>query len=113
MAAGSSARAVREPGAGQRSSIFLQGSLIRSGRKRGPDVWQFRWADKGPFGKRIYRRRVIGTVCQYADAESARKSVAGLLRKLNANALQRCHLPMTIAEVCDHFMAAQFASGEE
>jgi len=57
-----------------------QGSLIRSGRKRGPDVWQFRWADKGPFGKRIYRRRVIGTVCQYADAEAARKSVAGLLR---------------------------------
>ena len=116
-----------------------QGSLIRSGRKRGPDVWQFRWADKGPLGKRIYRRRVIGTVCQYADAESARKSVAGLLRELNANALQRCHLPMTVAEVCDHFiqrelnkeniwrshstkktykaylrvMAAQFGSGEE
>lgn len=81
-----------------------QGSLIRSGRKRGPDVWQFRWADKGPSGKRIYRRRVIGTVCQYADAESARKSVTGLLRELNANALQRCHLPMTIAEVCDHFI---------
>jgi len=81
-----------------------QGSLIRSGRKRGPDVWQFRWADKGPFGKRIYRRRVIGTVCQYADAEAARKSVAGLLRELNANALQRCHLPMTIAEMCDHFI---------
>jgi hypothetical protein len=44
-----------------------QGSLIKSGRKRGPDVWQFRWADKGPFGKRIYRRRVIGTVFQYTD----------------------------------------------
>jgi integrase len=59
---------------------------------------------KGLFGKRIYRRRVIGTVGQYADAESARKSVAGLLRELNANALQRCHLPMTIAEVCNHFI---------
>ena len=56
-----------------------QGSLIRSGRKRGPDVWQFRWGDKGPFGKRICRQRVFGTVCQYADVESARKSVAGLL----------------------------------
>src|SRR5439155_3386159 len=61
-------------------------------------------AAKGPFGKRIYRRRVIGTVFQYADAESASKSVAGLLRELNTNALQRCHLPMTIAEVCDHFI---------
>ncbi len=53
------------------------GSLIRSGRKRGPDVWQFRWADRGPYGKRICRKRVIGTVCQYPDQDSARK--AGVL----------------------------------
>lgn len=25
-----------------------QGSLIRSNRKRGPAVWQFRWADRSP-----------------------------------------------------------------
>lgn len=81
-----------------------QGSLIRSARKRGPDVWQFRWADRGPRGKRIYRKRVIGTACQYPDADSARKAVTGLLRELNRNAFQRCHLPMTIAEVCDHFI---------
>ena len=77
-----------------------QGSLIRRHRKRGPDVWQFRWADRGPFGKRIYRRRVIGTVCQYPDADSARKSVAGLLTEINTNGVKRSALPMTIAEVC-------------
>jgi hypothetical protein len=33
------------------------GSLIRSGRKRGPDVWQFRWADRAPYGKRIYGKK--------------------------------------------------------
>jgi hypothetical protein len=27
-----------------------QGSLIRSNRKRGPGVWQFRWAERGPQG---------------------------------------------------------------
>src|SRR6267143_334960 len=81
-----------------------QGSLIRSARKRGPDVWQFRWADRGLYGKRIYRKRVIGTACQYADADSARRAVTGLLREINANVFQRCHLPMTIAEVCDHFV---------
>ena len=81
-----------------------QGSLIRSARKRGPDVWQFRWADRGPYGKRIYRKRVIGIACQYADADSVRRAVTGLLREINANVLQRCHLPMTIAEVCDHFV---------
>lgn len=81
-----------------------QGSLIRSSRKRGPDVWQFRWADRGSYGKRIYRKRVIGTACQYPDADCARKAVTGLLREINANDLWRCHLPMTIAEVCDHFV---------
>jgi integrase len=87
-----------------------KGSLIRSCRKRGPDVWQFRWADKGPFGKRIYRRRVIGTVCQYADAESARKSVAGLLTEITTNAFKRYALPMIIAEVCDHFIQRELTN---
>src|ERR1700731_3334059 len=86
-----------------------QGSLIRTYRKRGPDVWQFRWADRGPFGKRIYRRRVIGTVCQYPEADSARKAVTGLVRERNAKDLQRCQLPMTIAEVCDHFVQRELS----
>ena len=48
------------------------GSLIRSSRKRGRDVWQFRWADRGPHRKRIYRKRVIGTICQYPNADAGR-----------------------------------------
>jgi hypothetical protein len=52
------------------------GSLIKSDRKRGPDVWQFRWAERGPQGRRIYRKRVIGTVFQYSDAEGSH-GVAG------------------------------------
>lgn len=86
-----------------------QGSLIRSGRKRGPDVWQFRWADRGPDGKRIYRKRVIGTVCQYPDTDAARKAVTGLLREINPNPLQRCPIPMTIAEICDHFIQRELS----
>jgi len=86
-----------------------QGSLIRSGRKRGPDVWQFRWADKGPHGKRIYRKRVIGTVSQYPDSDSARRAVAGLLREVNRNALKSCQHPMTVAELCDHFVHRELA----
>lgn len=80
-----------------------QGRLIKSNRKRGPDVWQFRWAERGPQGKRIYRKRVIGTVCQYSDADSARKAVTGLLAEINSRDLRRGSLAMTVAEVCDHF----------
>jgi integrase len=87
-----------------------QGSLIRSSRKRGPDVWQFRWADRGPYGKRIYRKRLIGTVCEYPDAESARTSVKALLREVNSNPLQRFPPPMTVAEVCEHFTQRELAN---
>lgn len=87
-----------------------QGSLIRGGRKRGPDVWQFRWADRGPYGKRIYRKRVIGTVCQYPDPASARKAVTGLLREINTKAHQPFTLPMTVLELCDHFTQRELAT---
>jgi integrase len=80
-----------------------QGSLIKSIRKRGPDVWQFRWAERGPQGKRIYRKRVIGTVCQYSDADSARTAVTGLLTEINSNGLRRDPFPLTVKEVCNHF----------
>ena len=87
-----------------------QGSLIRSGRKRGPDVWQFRWADRGPNGKRIYRKRVIGTVCQYPEADSARKAVMGLLREICPNPLQGSSFSITISELCDHFVQRELSN---
>jgi integrase len=89
-----------------------KGSLIRSVRKRGPDVWQFRWADRGPYGKRIYRKRVIGTVCQYPEADSARKAVTGLLREISQNPLQRSPIPMTVAEASDHFIQRELTNDD-
>jgi len=32
------------------------------------------------------------------------KLLVGLVREVNANAFQRSYLPLTIAEVCDHFI---------
>ena len=87
-----------------------QGSLIRGRRKRGPDVWQFRWADRGHCGKRIYRKRVIGTVCEYPDVNSARASVTALVREINSNPLQRFPPPMTVAEVCEHFIQRELTN---
>jgi integrase len=64
------------------------GSLIRNNRKQGPDVWQFRWQEKGPHGKRVYRKRVIGTVEQYSDADAARRAVTGLVSEINTGDLR-------------------------
>jgi hypothetical protein len=56
-----------------------RGSLIRNSRKQGPDVWQFRCSEYNLQGERVYRKRVIGTVDQYSDADAARRAVAGLV----------------------------------
>ena len=53
---------------------------------------------------------MIGTVCQYADVESARKSVAGLLTEINGNGLKHFALRMTISEVCDHFIQRELTN---
>jgi len=60
-------------------------SLIMKKRKRGSDVWLLRWSDKSDSGRRIYRKRVIGTVEEFVDAGSARRAVASLVEKINGN----------------------------
>jgi integrase len=40
---------------------FQQGSLQRERRKKGPEVWIFRWYEPTPDGRRKRQYRVIGT----------------------------------------------------
>ena len=58
------------------------GSVVQRTRKKHSDIWQFRWREKTAEGKKIYRRRQIGTVDQIPDiedcAESSKSSSARL-----------------------------------
>jgi hypothetical protein len=47
--------------ASEGSKDMQDGSVIVERRKRGPDVWCFRWREAGPDGRRIHRRIVLGT----------------------------------------------------
>jgi integrase len=80
-----------------------QGSIIRSERKRGPAVWQFRWSETGPQGRRVYRKRVVGTVEEYASAPAIRDSVKGLIAKPRSSDLRMKPVAMTVAALCQHF----------
>jgi hypothetical protein len=77
-------------------------SLVRKNRKRGPDVWLLRWSDKSDSGRRIYRKRVIGTVEEFVDADSACRAVASLIGKINGD---------TISTLCSHFERCELAQG--
>jgi hypothetical protein len=37
------------------------GCMERLNRKRGPEVWQFRWSEFNPSGKRLYHKKIVGT----------------------------------------------------
>jgi integrase len=86
-----------------------QGSFTTKSRLEGPDVWQFRWSEKAPNGRRVYRKRVIGTVEKYPEAESARNAVSGLISEVNWANQRPNSVAMTIAQLCGHFEQRELA----
>jgi integrase len=79
------------------------GFMQRVCRRRGPDVWQFRWSETRPDGKRAHHKKVVGTVEQHADEHSARRAVVGLITEINTHHLLPSSRVLTVAELCDHF----------
>ena len=72
-------------------------------RKMHSDIWQFRWREKTADGKKIYRRRQIGTIDQIPDIEAARKVASLLVPDLNARLEKSKSGSLTIAQLCSHF----------
>lgn len=86
-----------------------QGSLTTKSRLEGPDVWQFHWSEKTPNGRRVYRKRVIGTVEKYPEAESARNAISGLISEVNWANQHPQSVAMTMAQLCSHFEQRELA----
>ena len=85
------------------------GSVIRRNRKRHSDIWQFRWWEKTSDGKKIYRRKEIGTVDQIPDLDTARKAACLLVPDLNAGKAKSKSASMTIAQLCSHFEQSELS----
>ena len=85
------------------------GCMQRNNRKEGPDVWQFRWSETRLDGKRLYHKKIVGTVEQYPDEDAARRSVVGLVSELNTDGRPTNSGTMTVAQLCDHFEQRELA----
>ena len=81
---------------------MLDGSVTVERRKRGPDVWCFRWREAGPDGRRIHRRIVLGTADELRSIASARNMVVGLRRKININDVRIRRESIKLAELSWH-----------
>ena len=86
------------------------GSFIRCHRKKHVDVWQFRWWKKTPDGKKVYRRREIGTVHDIPDLETARRAAHLLVPDLNTKRMKSQRTAMTIAQLCSHFEQSELCA---
>jgi len=88
-----------------------RGCMQRNSRKKGPDVWQFRWSETRLDGKRFYHKKIVATVEQYPDEDAARRSVVGLVSELNADGRPTNSDVLTVAQLCDHFEQRELSKG--
>lgn len=86
------------------------GSITRSTRSHGPDVWEFRWREAGADGKRKHRRMVIGSIAQFSDKSSALLEVAALRRGINLNDPRLSLQPVTVSELVNHYRQRELAT---
>jgi len=85
------------------------GSVTFERRKRGPDVWCFRWREAGPDGRRIHRRIVLGTADELRSIASARKTVVGLRHEINLNNIRTRKESITLADLSRHYRQLELA----
>ena len=79
------------------------GSIMRSERRRGSDVWEYRWREPGPDGRRKHRRMVVGSVLQFRDKDAAVRAISALRRDINMANLRGKGKPLTLSQLADHY----------
>ncbi len=83
---------------------FQTGSLTKTSRKRGPDVWHFRWREQEPGGKIVRRKIAVGTVEQYPTRTAAKRAVADLDLNINQRRRTLTHPAlMTVSDLAAHY----------
>jgi hypothetical protein len=90
-----------------------KGSLIRSSRRQGPDVWLYRWRESCSGKTRRHRRIVIGTINTLQDETAALKAITALRRDININDRRLSTKPLRLAELVEHYRQRELAEDNE
>ena len=85
------------------------GCMQRDSRKKVLTSGSFAGPRPGSDGKRLYHKKIVGTVEQYPDEDAARRSVVGLVSELNTDGRPTNSGTMTVAQLCDHFEQRELA----
>jgi hypothetical protein len=86
-----------------RRTRYQEGSVQREKRRRGPDVWIFRWYEIDASGKSSYRKAIVGPVTTLANEASALKAAQALRIDANQQTPQAEGGPKTVSELVAHY----------
>ena len=91
------------------------GSLSQMSRRRGPDVWAFRWREPGSDGRLVHRRIVIGTVEQFKNESAAARAIVALRREIKSGDHdQRLRRRLLIlSQLVEHYKQRELAPDNE
>jgi integrase len=82
---------------------YQHGFFSRHQRKKGPEVWVYRWRDIDAKGKPKMRALVIGSVKQYPTETAAWKAVSTLRLDVNHHTSRPEGLPETFEQLVEHY----------
>ena len=83
---------------------FQYGSLRLRKRERGSDVWEFRYYETNPEGKRIRQSVILGEQALYRTEDDARKATQALLMRLNDEAPREEMAAPTFGALLDRYI---------
>ncbi len=90
-----------------------KGSRIRSSRRHGPDVWEYRWREACSGQTRKHRRIVIRTLDIFKDESAALKAITALRKDININDRRMRTKPLRFAELIEHYRQKELAADNE
>src|SRR5260370_8597527 len=86
---------------------YQQGSVRRVARKKGPDVWVFRWLNTHADGLRKENNRTIGTVLEHRTKAAAERAADALRININSTTPRTSVLGMTFGDLVMHYIARE------
>jgi integrase len=82
---------------------YQHGFFSRHQRKKGPEVWVYRWREIDAKGKSKPRALVIGSVKQYPTETAAWKAVSTLRLDVNNHTFRPEGIPETFEQLAEHY----------
>jgi integrase len=79
------------------------GTLYSEPRKKGPDVWVYRWREANPQGKRQLRKQIIGTMRELRTRADAQRAAETFRHSINRPAVEHGGSPQTVHKLVEHY----------